>query len=101
MTNFDPAGSGSLIFANDGSLQDRSLVNPDRNNFAPRVGVVYKLDDKTLLRGGWGIFYNLFDRVGSEDQLALNLPGLVNKTITQTVAVRRCSSCSRDFRPAS
>jgi hypothetical protein len=59
-------------------------VNPDRNNFAPRAGVVYKLDDRTILRGGWGVFYNLFDRVGSEDQLALNLPGLVNKTITQT-----------------
>jgi len=83
-TNFNPAGGGSLVFATDGSLQDRSLVQPDRNNFAPRVGVVYKLDDRTMLRGGWGIFYNLFDRVGSEDQLALNLPGLVNKTITQT-----------------
>jgi hypothetical protein len=84
LTNFDPSGTGSLIFAKDGSLADRTLVNPDRNNFAPRVGVVYKLDDKTNLRGGWGIFYNLFDRVGSEDQLSLNLPGLVNKTITQT-----------------
>ena len=83
-TNFDPAGTGSLVFAKDGSLQDRGLVNPDNNNFAPRVGAVYKLDDKTVLRGGWGVFYNLFDRVGSEDQLALNLPGLVNKTITQT-----------------
>ncbi len=84
MTNFNPAGTGSLIFATDGSLLQRSLVNPDRNNFAPRAGVVYKLDDNTILRGGWGIFYNLFDRVGSEDQLSLNLPGLVNKTITQT-----------------
>jgi hypothetical protein len=84
MSNFNPAGTGSLLFAKDGSLLDRSLVNPDRNNFAPRAGVVYKLDDKTILRGGWGIFYNLFDRVGSEDQLSLNLPGLVNKTITQT-----------------
>jgi hypothetical protein len=84
MTNFNPAGTGSLIFATDGSLLDRSLVNPDRNNFAPRAGIVYKLDDNTILRGGWGIFYNLFDRVGSEDQLSLNLPGLVNKTITQT-----------------
>jgi hypothetical protein len=83
-TNFIPTGSGSLVFASDGSLQDRALVNPDRNNFAPRLGIVYKLDDRTALRGGWGIFYNLFDRVGSEDQLALNLPGLVNKTITQT-----------------
>ena len=59
----------------DGSLEDRGLVKPDTNNFAPRIGVVYKLNDKTVLRGGYGIFYNLFDRVGSEDQLALNLPG--------------------------
>jgi hypothetical protein len=84
LSNFNPAGTGSLMFATDGSLADRTLVNPDRNNFAPRVGVVFKLDDKTNVRGGWGIFYNLFDRVGSEDQLSLNLPGLVNKTITQT-----------------
>ena len=83
-TNFDPAGQGALVFASDGSLEDRALVKPDRNNFAPRAGIVYKLDDKTNLRGGWGIFYNLFDRVGSEDQLSLNLPGLVNKSITQT-----------------
>ena len=83
-TNFDPNGGGSLLFASGGSLENRGLVKPDMNNFAPRVGAVYKLDEKTLIRGGWGIFYNLFDRVGSEDQLALNLPGLVNKTITQT-----------------
>jgi hypothetical protein len=83
-TNFLPAGTGSLIFAKDGSLEDRGLVKPDNNNFAPRVGAVYKLDEQTVIRGGFGVFYNLFDRVGSEDQLALNLPGLVNKSITQT-----------------
>jgi TonB dependent receptor/Carboxypeptidase regulatory-like domain/TonB-dependent Receptor Plug Domain len=83
-TNFDPAGGGSLVFASDGSLEERGLVKPDRNNFAPRVGLVYKLDDKTVIRGGYGIFYNLFDRVGSEDQLALNVPGLINSNITQT-----------------
>ena len=72
------------MFASDGSLQERGLVNPDNNNFAPRLGVVYRVDERTVLRGGWGIFYNLFDRVGSEDQLALNVPGLVNNTVTQT-----------------
>ena len=25
--------------------------------FAPRLGTVYSLNDKTVLRGGWGIFY--------------------------------------------
>src|SRR5262249_7030128 len=39
-TNFDPSGTGSLVFAKDGSLEDRGLVKPDRNNFAPRVGAV-------------------------------------------------------------
>jgi hypothetical protein len=84
LTNFIPSGAGALVYAKDGSLEDRGLVKPDRNNFAPRVGVVYQLNDKTVVRGGWGIFYNLFDRIGSEDQLALNVPGLVNKSVTQT-----------------
>jgi hypothetical protein len=82
-TNFDPA-TGTLTFASSGSLEDRGLVKPDTNNFGPRIGVVYKLDDKTLVRGGWGVFYNLFDRVGSEDQLALNVPGLVNTSLSRT-----------------
>ncbi len=29
-------------------------------NFAPRIGVSYKLDDKTVLRGGFGTFYARF-----------------------------------------
>ena len=47
-TNFDPSGTGSLVYAGDGSLHDRGLVNPDTNNFAPRIGVVYRLNDKTM-----------------------------------------------------
>jgi hypothetical protein len=79
-TNFDPA-TASLVFAEDGSLEERGLVKPDRNNVGPRVGVVFQADDKTVLRGGYGIFYNLFDRIGSEDQLALNPPGLINNSV--------------------
>jgi hypothetical protein len=83
-TNFDPSGTGSLVFASAGSLEQRGLVQPDRNNWGPRAGFVYRVDDKTNIRGGWGIFYNLFDRVGSEDQLALNLPGLINTSLSRT-----------------
>jgi hypothetical protein len=82
MANFDPAGAGKLVFAEDGSIESRALVNPDRNNFAPRIGAVYKLTDQTIIRGGVGIFYNQFERIGSEDQLALNPPGLQNIDIT-------------------
>jgi outer membrane receptor protein involved in Fe transport len=84
LANFDPAGAGALVFASDGSLEDRALVKPDTNNFAPRIGVVYKLDEATILRGGYGVFYNQFERIGSEDQLALNPPGLMNIQINST-----------------
>jgi outer membrane receptor protein involved in Fe transport len=83
--NFIPGGSGTLVYAKDGSLEERGLVAPDYNNVAPRLGVVYKLDEKTQLRGGYGIFYNMFDRVGSEDQIALNPPGLINN-VTPTAS---------------
>ena len=78
MANFDPSGAGSLVFAKDGGLEDRALVNPDKNNFAPRIGAVYKISSNTIVRGGYGMFFNQFERIGSEDQLALNPPGLQN-----------------------
>ena len=82
LTNFNPAGSGSLIFASGGSLKNRALVDPQRTNFGPRVGVAYQLTPKTVVRSGYGIFYVPFDRIGSEDQLALNPPGFINNNIS-------------------
>jgi hypothetical protein len=82
IANFDPAARGSLVFASDGSLRERSGVSPDRNNWAPRIGLAYQLTPKTVLRAGYGIFYALFDRIGSEDQLALNPPYLINNNIS-------------------
>ena len=79
MSNFN--GVDGLVQAKDGSLADRALVNPDRNNFAPRLGLTYLATEKTVLRGGYGLFYNLYDRIGSEDQLSLNAPFLINSSV--------------------
>src|SRR5580700_610737 len=35
-----------------------SLVRPDRNNFAPRIGFAWKPFSKTVVRGGYGVNYN-------------------------------------------
>jgi hypothetical protein len=32
--------------------------NPIRNNWAPRLGFAYRLTDRWVLRGGYGIYYN-------------------------------------------
>ena len=86
MANFNPAGSGSLVFASSGSLSDRALVNPNTTNFGPRIGVSYSLDNNTVLRGGYGVYYTALERIGSENQLALNPPFLINKTLASNTA---------------
>jgi trimeric autotransporter adhesin len=42
----------------DGSFP-ASLVRPDRNNFAPRIGIAWKPQKQTVVRTGYGINYNL------------------------------------------
>ncbi len=48
---------GGLTFAGvDG--QPSGLYETPKNNFMPRIGIAYKLDEaKTVLRGGYGMFY--------------------------------------------
>ncbi len=36
----------------------RSLMKSDYNNFAPRVGIAYQFNRKTVIRAGAGVFYN-------------------------------------------
>lgn len=47
---------GGLLFAGVNGQPDEAF-DPDRNNFQPRVGVAYELNDKTVLRGGYGLYY--------------------------------------------
>ncbi|MDQ3685801.1 MAG: TonB-dependent receptor, partial [Acidobacteriota bacterium] len=48
--------TGGLFFAGVGG-QSEGAFEQDRNNFQPRVGVAYQLNDKTVLRGGYGLYY--------------------------------------------
>jgi outer membrane receptor protein involved in Fe transport len=82
MANFDPKTGQTFTVAN--SPYGRSLVKSDKNNFAPRLGLAYQLTQKTVVRAGYGRFYMLFERAGSEDQLGLNLPFLVNNVVAAT-----------------
>ena len=90
LTNFDPANN-TLILAHDGSLYDRTLVEPDKNNFAPRVGVAYSLNGKTVLRSAFGTSYIHFNRLGGENLLSFNGPHVVPIAITQQPSQGACA----------
>lgn len=44
---------GGLLFASD---SQRAFWDADKNNVQPRFGFAYQWNDKTVVRGGWGIY---------------------------------------------
>ncbi|MBS1788638.1 MAG: TonB-dependent receptor [Acidobacteria bacterium] len=88
-------GQFALTTAQTGDLKDRFYA-PDYNNFAPRIGLAYDLfgDNKTVLRAGYGIFYDrnfgnvLFNVIQNPPNYAVLIVGSANDpnaTITANV----------------
>jgi hypothetical protein len=44
---------GGLLFASD---DQRGFWTADKNNFQPRIGFAYSINDRTVIRGGWGVY---------------------------------------------
>jgi uncharacterized membrane protein YgcG len=61
-----------------------SLVRPDRNNIAPRMGFAWKPFSKTVVRGGYGINYNTGAYQSIAQQLAFQPPFSTTATNIQT-----------------
>jgi hypothetical protein len=93
LSNFDPT-TNTLIQASGGSLYNRALVQPDWNNWGPRIGFAYQVASKTVVRSGYGISYVHFNRLGGENLLGYNGPQIVNLTINQTPVQPLCSGDS-------
>jgi hypothetical protein len=89
LTNFDP-GTKTLLASKNGSIYDKALVHPDRNNFAPRFGIAYTPTARTVIRAGYGISYVHFNRLGGENLLAFNGPHVVQITINQLTSQAAC-----------
>jgi hypothetical protein len=79
MSNYSIA-TGTLTQA---SGSNRYLVNPDRLNFAPRLGLAWTFRPRIVVRSAYGIFYQHTFRQGRENLLAENEPFLQNLTSSQ------------------
>lgn len=55
--------TGGLLFAGVGGVP-RGISDIDRNNIAPRIGASFQLNAKTVLRGGYGLFYGASTQTG-------------------------------------
>jgi Carboxypeptidase regulatory-like domain len=71
-----PFGFGPL-------LPPSQIYNPDTNNFGPRIGFAYSLDNQqtTVVRGGFGIFYSPHNLYGGPLELIADNINLPNRVI--------------------
>lgn len=85
MSNFDVIpGSpeiGTFVLAKPGSYLNRTFNNLDKHNFAPRLGIAYQLNSKTVIRAGAGIFYGGLGFQSSATDGFANLPFAVSVSL--------------------
>ncbi len=72
-----PTAFTRLLAADNISLvytKNRYLVEPQKSNVAPRVGFAYKVTDKAVVHGGYGIFFGGLESTGYYPNFGENFP---------------------------
>jgi len=77
----EPGQSGPFF-----GLSPLSLIRPDRNNFAPRLGLAWKPLKQTVVRAGYGINYNLAQYGAVIQNFAFQPPFAETATNTATTS---------------
>ncbi|MFM8392965.1 MAG: hypothetical protein ACKOB4_03470, partial [Acidobacteriota bacterium] len=71
--NFDPKTATVLVAGRNG-VGKSAGVNTFKKGFAPRLGFAYQAADKTVVRGGAGIFWNTAGHGGNTLRLMRHVP---------------------------
>ena len=62
------------IGPNSGATYPRTLIDPERNNFSPHVGLAFQATENTTVRAGYGIYYTVGQFVSFVQNLAYQPP---------------------------
>lgn len=69
---------GAVQFANVGGVP-RALIDADRNNWQPRIGAAYRIREKWVVRGGYGLYYIGDDQLGSSNGFSRQTNAIVTQ----------------------
>ena len=71
--NFQSLLTSDHIALNYATSNQNSLVSVQHYNFAPRIGLAYQYDNKTVVRAAYGLFYGAIEAPGGAE-LETNYP---------------------------
>jgi len=63
-----------------GFSSNRSLLNPQHWNFAPRLGASFQASDRLVFRTGFGLYYDGVENLGNYVNLGANYPFDIEQT---------------------
>jgi hypothetical protein len=82
MANYDLA-SGNIVLAGRNGVPN-GIIEARKNDFSPRFGFAYILNDKTVVRAGGAIFYSP-ENDGREDFMTMNNPFATQTTFSNWI----------------
>lgn len=92
---------GTIVQARDGGHRERTFSNLDKNNIAPRAGFAWQLNQRTVVRGDFGIFYSGVGYYAGNFSGAANLPYFVRSAINSPTTAANTSLKLSDGFPSS
>jgi len=66
-------GTGTLALAGQGGVSS-TILNTQKHDFSPRLGIAYHLTEKTVVRAAYGLFYFNEQGTGGSSRLFINYP---------------------------
>ena len=94
-SDFVPGPNGFVGMANGGSTValagqggvSSGILRTQSTNFSPRIGLAYRLGEKTVVRGAYGLFYFDEQGTGGSARLFINYPDITTNSVNCTSTV--------------
>jgi Carboxypeptidase regulatory-like domain/TonB dependent receptor len=73
--------TGNILLAGQNGVPP-SIVRTRKHDFSPRIGLTYRLNDKTVIRSAYGLYYFNEQGIGGSTRLFINFPFAQQFTVT-------------------
>jgi hypothetical protein len=104
VSQFFPRNYVNIVEASSLGFHSKNLINTDKNNIAPRVGLAYRpWGNDTVIRGGVGIYFDVVPREGNMAGIpfVVNEVAFTNPTGTPVITLPRVYPAAGGAGPGS